>query len=425
VAFASFVVHFLSFWGVLPVSSIVDREREVAAGARLAAPGTWRGRLAAAPAFQAVRQVLPAYILTRFGLALAVYFSFILLTARQYQVASVGMGNLFTSLDRWDALRYLHIAQFGYQTAQETAFFPLYPLLVRAVAWLTLQHYYLAGLLVSNGALLIALATLYLLVRQDFDEDVAKRTALYLLVFPTAVFLTAPYNETLFLAIVLQFFYHLRRRHWWAVTLLGALAALTRTAGVLLIVPLLVEFLRQRPWTWQALLRTAAVAVATCLGLGLYAGYCFSRFGNPLVFSQVQGEYWHRYLRAPWVGLGWGLHDLLALPPASLYEAHGFLDVGATILFLILLVYGWRRLRPSYNWFAVAMMLLFLLFPDIGLGGVTPLESNQRFVLEVFPGFIALALWARTSARQTAILFLSGGLFMVLTAVFAMGRWFV
>jgi Gpi18-like mannosyltransferase len=372
-----------------------------------------------------VRRALPAYAFTRLVLIIAVYFGFVLFTAQKYQVASVGPANLFTSLDRWDALHYLHIAQFGYTTGKDTAFLPLYPLLIRAVAVLTMQHYYLAGLIASNGALLVALATLYLLVREDFSEAIAQRTMVYLLLFPTAVFLSAPYNESLFLALVLQFFYQLQRRHWWVIALLGALAAATRTAGILLVVPLLVEFLQQRPWTWRGLLRTGIVAGVTCLGLVLYALYCHVRFGDALIFSQVQKEYWDRSLLAPWTSLGWGMHALVAAAPASFFEAHSFLDLGATVAFVILLIYGWRHLRPSYNWFVVAMLGLFLLFPDAGLGGLAPLQSNQRFMLELFPGFIALALWAKTSTRQTAILVLFSGLFMLLTTVFVTGRWLV
>ena len=38
---------------------------------------------------------------------------------------------------RWDAIYYLQIAHGGYSTARETAFYPLYPLVVRAGSWLT------------------------------------------------------------------------------------------------------------------------------------------------------------------------------------------------------------------------------------------------------------------------------------------------
>lgn len=410
------------------MSSAVEPERPISANAEaisLPSLPTWRSRLLTAPIAQLLRRVLPVYILTRFALAVAVYFGFVLFTAYDYQWTSVGTNNLFTALDRWDAHYYLHIARFGYLTPEQTAFLPFYPLLIRAVAGLMAQHYYLASLIVSNGALLVALATLYLLVRQDFSEEIAQRTLLYLLLFPTAVFLSAPYNESLFLALVLQFFYHLQRQRWWAVALLGALAAATRTAGILLIVPLLVEFFRQRSWTWQGLLRTGIIAGTICLGLGLYALYCFIRFGDPLVFSHVQREFWYRIPMAPWASLLWGIHALVVAAPASFFEAHSFLDLGATVAFLILLIYGWRHFRPSYNWFVVAMLILFLLFPDSGLGGMAPLQSNQRFVLELFPGFIALALWARTPARQTAILVLFSGLFMLLTTVFITGHWLV
>jgi len=410
------------------VSRVVDRERAFAAGesaAILAPPASRRARLFSSSAVTSLRRILPAYLLTRFVLIVAIYFGFVLFTSYDYQWASVNMSDFFHSLSHWDASYYLHIARFGYILPNQTAFLPLYPLLIRAVAVLTVQRYYVAALLVTNGALLVALATLYLLVREDFSEDVAQRTILSLLLFPTAVFLAAPYNESLFLALILQFFYHLRRQRWWAVALLGALATATRTAGVILIVPLLVEFYQERPWTRRSVLRLGIVAATTGLGLALYAAYCYIAFGDALIFSQVQSEYWYRSFMLPWSSLIWGIRALVTAAPASFYEVHSFLDLGATVIFLVLLVYGWRRFRPSYNWFVAAMLIFFLLFPSNGLDGMTPLVSNQRFVLELFPGFITLALWARTPTRQTTLLVLSSGLFFLLTTLFITGRWLV
>src|SRR5262249_42625841 len=51
---------------------------------------------------------------------------------------------------RWDAGWYLGIAQHGYFNAQSTAFFPLYPRLLRVTAVLTGGHWTTAGLLVAH-----------------------------------------------------------------------------------------------------------------------------------------------------------------------------------------------------------------------------------------------------------------------------------
>lgn len=51
-----------------------------------------------------------------------------------------------------------------------------------------------------NLVLLVALAYLYMIVREEFDAPTARRTVLYALVFPSTLFVSAVYPHALFLA---------------------------------------------------------------------------------------------------------------------------------------------------------------------------------------------------------------------------------
>ncbi len=90
-------------------------------------------------------------------------------------------------------------------------------------------------------------------MRLDFDRATAARAVLYLLVFPTTLFLSAVYAESLFLALTVAAFYHARRGQWWIAGALGGLAALARPHGVLLALPLAVEYLAQRDFDLRAI----------------------------------------------------------------------------------------------------------------------------------------------------------------------------
>src|SRR3954447_1966374 len=68
----------------------------------------------------------------------------------------------------WDGHWFALIAQAGYFERPTTAFFPLYPLLLRGGNWFLDGQIELAGVLISNVALLGALALLYQLVQLDF-----------------------------------------------------------------------------------------------------------------------------------------------------------------------------------------------------------------------------------------------------------------
>src|SRR3990170_7008010 len=113
-----------------------------------------------------------------------------------------GLHNLFTAWERFDGLWFLRIADEGYRTADgSAAFFPLYPLLVRFVSVLLWGRPLAAALLVSNAALLGALALVYDLTRAEVSDAAARTTVVLLCVFPTAFFWFAPYSESLFLLL--------------------------------------------------------------------------------------------------------------------------------------------------------------------------------------------------------------------------------
>jgi hypothetical protein len=160
---------------------------------------------------------------------------------------------------RWDASWYLVIAHYGYRpdfgsfTASRTAFFPLYPLGIRALSGLGLAPV-LAGVLISLVAFGLALYGIHRLTTLELirahpsaaraDVGAVARLAVLLTAFaPMAFFFSAVYTESLYLALSVGLFWCARNGRWAWVGVLGALAAATRSAGVLLILPALVLYL--------------------------------------------------------------------------------------------------------------------------------------------------------------------------------------
>jgi hypothetical protein len=145
-------------------------------------------------------------------------------------------------LARWDSVWYLRIADSGYgDSAPRAAFFPLYPLLVRAVATpfgASEGALLVAAYALSLAAFVAALFLLHRLTELELGRRVARPTLLLLAVFPAAVYFGAPYSESLFLLLAVGAFYAARSGHWaWAGTCAG-LASGTRSAGLLLLIPL-------------------------------------------------------------------------------------------------------------------------------------------------------------------------------------------
>jgi Gpi18-like mannosyltransferase len=387
---------------------------------------TWLHFPTAALRQPTLRQAALVFGISRLLLVLTSYVGFVLFNVAKYASASVGVGNLLQSWNQWDAKWYLGIAQQGYQDVTQTAFFPLYPLLIHLG---TLPFgdasAYVVGMVVSNLACFGVLWTFGALAAREAGPAVASRAVWYLAFFPTALFLFAPYNESLFLLFAITCFLALRRERWWLAGALGLLAALTRTAGVFLVLPFAAEYLGQRAWQWRKLRTDALALLLIPAGLGLYAWYCWARFGDPLAFSHAQ-THWDRLLSAPWTGLWRQVVGVWQAAPASFFQVHDLLDLAATLFVILLLWLGWRRLPLSYSLFTLALLATMLLFPGGGSTGyLDPLASNQRFALEVFPAFLTLGLLVRRPTTHQVLLVVFSALLAVLTLVFISGRWLV
>lgn len=180
----------------------------------------------------------------------------------------------------WDSEFYISIALHGYDDPQmralapgsdlgrgtlgphgahpdwtplNYAFFPAYPLAMRALAWplrpLGLDPVAtatLAGVIVSllgTLAAMLAIADLADSPREAGEGD-GLRAAAYLLVWPASFFLAQVYTEGLFLGLSFGALALARRERWLLAALLAALATWTRSTGAVLVLPL--------AWMWLA-----------------------------------------------------------------------------------------------------------------------------------------------------------------------------
>ena len=400
-------------------------------------------RIAARPALdlsrvvdvEAARAALWPFLATRLafvliGLAAPVLFSD---HATRTPPLPTGSGWL-----RWDAQWFVGIAAHGYtwtvaKPYSATAFFPLYPLLIHLLNAIGLEAG-AAGMLIANAAFLGALYYLYRLVRLDWPAPAASRTLWLLALFPTALFLFIPYTESLYLFLAVLTFWYLRRRQWLAAGVAGALGALTRQTGLVLLLPYLIEWAALRwPRTparraprpaWYTLLPAALMPLAVAGHLA----YLWRVTGSATAFLHAQGA-WHRRFAPPWEGIVATVQRWASSPSAPhpattpLQHVHMLIELGAVVLFLALLVLGWRQLRLSYTVYAGAIWLAALLSPAIADGFQNPLMSSSRFALSVFPSFIVLALLLRRPGAYQAWLTASAMLLGLLVSFYVVGGW--
>ncbi|MBI3977797.1 MAG: hypothetical protein HY331_06390 [Chloroflexi bacterium] len=325
--------------------------------------------------------------------------------------------SLLQALAAWDGGWYLDIATSGYvwkgaAVQSNVVFFPLFPLLGRIVGFFDARW----GLfLVANLAFYAYLYYLYRLTRAELGTAAAGRTIAYAAVFPVAFVLSSLYTESLSFALVVASIYYARVRRNWPVALaLGAGAALTRLAGVLVVLPLAYELVRQRGWR-PSIAVLGVVPGATAL----FALYTATISGSLLAF--VDNRAWDRTFTWTWnsLGIAW---DLLSLPPSRYIAAIAIVDIFALLILSALAILAIRLLPPLYWLYAVPVLILVTtttLDPARGL----PTASWARYLMAAFPAFMVLGLLGRYRIVHDLVLFTSCGLLGILTLYFFAGVW--
>ena len=341
---------------------------------------------------------------------------------------------LFSPLARWDSVWYLGIAHDGYDGGADTAFFPLYPLLVRT---LVLPHPSEAALLVS--AYVVSLAcfagALYLLerlVELELGRPIAGTTVWLVALFPAALFFGAPYSESLFLLVSVGAFYAARTGRWAWAGVLAAAAAGTRSAGIVLLVPLFLLWFDSRPRRRGDL---AWLALAP-LGLAAYALHLEVAHDDAFAFIDAQ-KIWFREFAGPFVGVwdgttaAWdGVRQLASGSRDTVYFEQAAGDpfrvaainllLFAFLVFAVVAVVGaFRRLPRAYGAYALAALALPLSYPV----GPQPLMSLPRFLAVLFPLFMWLAVVSEERGRVVPVTAASAVGLGLFTTQFAAWEW--
>lgn len=209
--------------------------------------------------------------------------SFVTSNLMMWLTAALTGLSYWTAADRmrWDARIYLSIASDGYESYRcrerfpdlpdvwcgNTAWFPGYPAVVRAVASIGMP-YELAGILVSEAFFLGSLLVLWKL----FDQRLTWQSGAAMLaaaVFPGAIYFHAVFGISMCLFGLLLTVYAVRRESWILAALGSFIAFSTHMVGVIGVIALAASAaFGWRSFAWpQRLLRVGAASVIGALAL--------------------------------------------------------------------------------------------------------------------------------------------------------------
>jgi hypothetical protein len=322
----------------------------------------------------------------------------------------------------WDSGWYWDIAMRGYYLRTDAqssiAFFPLYPILMRVAAAPfggSASATWIAGVVVAFSAELFALIAIHRFAERIFgSRQVARRTVLYITVFPWSLFMGRVYSESVFLLTSVLALSRAYDRRWAQAGIWGALATLTRPNGMLIAVPLAILACRDKPSLRHVIARAAALAPIPLAFAG-FCAYVFVLTGDPFGWMTAQLHWGYSLGHPPWQQLQRvtaafidnGAYDYFFTSDIAAVE---LLQAATALVFLALTPLVFRRLGAAMGTYVLTSLLLPL--------SSNTLEGLGRYASVLFPAFFVIAAMATTAWMHEAIVILSLVLRTLLVCLF-------
>ncbi|MBA3272965.1 MAG: hypothetical protein H0T11_03710 [Chthoniobacterales bacterium] len=386
---------------------------------RCAALPGFRSRIAAAlkgirtwPLLQGWEWVLVTFVFSRLVLFAVMYLARLEFGRGQYWHP----GGVFSVFFQFDAeLWYIEIAREGYTYSpaipSSMGFYPFFPMLIKAASPL-FSDIRVAALFVSHVSFLIGALLLNALINVDYkDQRVNRATMLFLMFSPVSFFFSHAYSESTFLALAAGAFLAALHQRWLIACLCGMCLSATRNIGVVIALPLFIEYLRynwRAGFSWKPLFHPRVLLFGLVpLGLILFLSYGYWKFGDFFAYFKATAV-WGRTLTTPMETI----HNAESLPVFLRWSDGGVFAMGA----LIWLGAIFARIRLSYLVWAAILLTIYICGSS--------LEAVPRYISVVFPLFLTLGL-ASVRWPQLSLPLLGGSIALLVlnTILSAAGFW--
>ncbi len=350
---------------------------------------------------EALAAALPPWLVARAVVLGALFLAHYIVSHTHPGAAGVAL-RTHQGLLGWDAGYYRDIAHMGYAPLGHDAlrFFPLVPILARALKDITGLSVSFTLLVVSNLSALGVGLGLYGLVRAEgFGRDMARRVAWLVALVPPAFVLVMGYADATFMLLAIVAFFGYRRGRWGLAAIMGILAGLCRPVAIVLVLP--AAFEAWRGWRScprrQRLGRLGAV-LGPVVGIGLYLGWVQWRFSDGLAPIREQtANNLRGGLANPFLTFGHDLRGMLH------HHIGSGLHVPWFVLCVVLMVVCFRRLPACYGLFVAGMLAL--------AASSSNLDSFERYALSAFPLLIgAVSLTAGERMERSVLALATAGM---------------
>ncbi|MDD6763051.1 MAG: glycosyltransferase family 39 protein [Clostridiales bacterium] len=361
---------------------------------------------------------------------MAVYFISVISAVLMLKPDKLTIDFILNSWSRWDALRYISITENGYMGMLEEnepvncVFFPLYPWLVR-LFHIFIRDTRCACLVVSTLAYSGAMPFLYALVAGEYGRRTGVLTCIYLSVAPFSFFLGGMMSESVFLFTTVLSWYCISRKKWMYAGIAGFFAAMSRIAGVLIVIPFIMEIIESNSLLIQTKkykkfftksIRQGIWGLIIPCGILVYLLINYRYTGNPFKFMEYQQKFWHhtscyfgKGLQTMWndtlsSGRNWISKMDLFIPQTAAY----------TIEAIIIAIFCYRH-RSVYTIYFIAYFILNT--------GITWSMSGARYAALNIPFYIIIAeITEKNEKLQIGFILSSAMLFGIYGTMYLAGH---
>lgn len=293
--------------------------------------------------------------------------------------------SLWGLLNKWDANYYVDIARAGYAGETTLAFFPGFPLVVRAVS--NLLGADIAGTaMVLNLFFTITLAAGVMALARQMGLGVRGQVlgATVVTSAPMSIVFAMPYTEALFGALAIWAVVMLHDQRWIAAGVLIFLASFVRLTAVDLIVVFALMVLFKARRTWWAWL-SVVVSALPLAGYIWWANRQLSRAGG---YFGLQEKHWNSGFDGGRATVSWVTETL-----SSATNGGYLLSAAVIIAAPICLLLAWGRL-PLPAWLFAAVLMANVLLSD----GI--MHSRPRLLL---PAAVVLVPWVGKKGASASV----------------------
>lgn len=308
-------------------------------------------------------------------------------------------------VDVWanfDGYHYLSIARRGY-TADQLPFFPLFPLAIRLLHEVSRLPFIISGQVISTVAFIIAVTFFIKLLALDGNRKIVPLFLAILLLFPTSYYYVAVYNDSLFLLLATLTIYYGRQKRWVAASVWGLFATLTRLNGLALFFFLLAEYIaslnnKKSLYDIKSYFASKIYAVALIplafLGFLTYIQLAWGDWNR--MFTAM--KQWHQDRVIFPLQVVWRYVKILAIhPQPGIIYWVAALELSAVILYTLLIIYSYKKIRLSYWIF----FTLSILIPSL----TGTFQGMPRYGLHLYPFFLAIALFLNDKPKIVKIMY--------------------